>query len=85
MLRKICVGVAALCLAGSLAWGGEGLGLKVEVGLDIGVVENVTADLDGEIIEYGGLSIIPRVSVTKQFTEEWSASLGTPRSNRSRS
>ncbi len=76
MLRKICVGVAALCLAGSLAMGGEGLGLKVEVGLDIGVVENVTADIDGEVIEYGGLSIIPRVSVTKQFTEEWSASLG---------
>ena len=54
MLRKICVGVAALLLAGSLsARGGEELGIKVEAGLDIGSLKADLLQDAGESFEAG--------------------------------
>ncbi len=75
-MKKLLCGVAALTLAlsCSLAYAGE-LGLKVDVGMDISVVESIDSEIEGhDLLEYRSLAVAPRVSVTKQFTEEWSAS-----------
>ncbi len=76
-MKKLLFGAAALVLSCSLASAGEGK-FKVDVGLDVGVVENVLVTIDEiseDVAEYGGISIIPRVSGTYQFDENWSASL----------
>lgn len=75
-MRKILLGVAALLVSGALAMAGEGLGLKVDVGLDVGVVESVKIIQDrGSDIEGSSMALVPSLTVTKQFTDEWSASL----------
>lgn len=73
MMKRMWVVAAALLLTGSLALAGEGMGLKVEGGLDIGVVQNVEL-FDGDV-DGSSMALVPSVAVTKQFTDEWSASL----------
>ncbi len=73
MLRKILLVAAVLLAIGSLARAGENVGLKVEAKLEIGVVSHVEAEVDGDLVEYGGVSINPVLLVSQQFNERWSA------------
>ncbi len=73
MVRKFLLGAAALVVSCSLAFAGESK-VKVEAGIDIGVVESLEIEIDGyDVLESDSISIVPRVSVTGQFTENWSA------------
>jgi hypothetical protein len=77
-MRKLLIGAAALVLSGSMAVAGEGLGLKIEVGVDVGVVEKVASNVDiipFEVLNHSGTSMLVSVTATEQFTAEWSASL----------
>jgi len=65
MLRKICVGVAALLLAGSLARGGEELGIKVEGGLDIGSLSADILQDAGESFDVSVVMFQPYLQVSK--------------------
>ena len=74
-MRKVLLGVAALLVSGSLAMAGEGLGLKVDVGLDVGVVQSVkVVDID-ESADGSSLALVPSLAVTYAFNEQWSGSL----------
>jgi hypothetical protein len=74
-MKKLLFGAAALVLSCSLASAGEGK-FTVDVGLDIGVVESLYTEIDGDdLIDSSTMSIIPRVSGTYHFDENWSASL----------
>jgi long-subunit fatty acid transport protein len=76
MLKKTLMGFAAMAMCCSLASAAEG-DLKVSGGLDIGVIEELVVDVDGtEMIDTSTLSFIPNVTVSKQFTEELSVSVG---------
>jgi len=75
-MRKVLIGAAALLLSGSLAAAGEGLGLKVEVGLDLGVVQNAESEMDGgPAAKYSATTFVPWVEVTKGFGAAWSAAV----------
>lgn len=72
-MRKVLLGVAALLVSGSLATAGEELGLKLDVGLDVGVVQSVEL-ADGDI-DGSSMALVPSLAATYSFTEEWSATL----------
>ncbi len=66
MLKRICLGVAALCLAGSLAARGEeAIGLRVEAGVDIGQLSAELLQDAGESFEWDALLIQPYVQVAR--------------------
>jgi long-subunit fatty acid transport protein len=76
MLKKMFLGFAAIAMCCSLASAAEG-DLKVSGGLDIGVIEDLVLEFDGdEILDTSTLSFIPNVTVSKQFTEELCVSVG---------
>jgi hypothetical protein len=77
-MRNALLAAAALVVSGSLASAGEGLGLKVEAGLEFAVAEKFAARIDeapADVLDHGGRSVLAAVTVSKQFTAEWSASL----------
>lgn len=65
MFRKICVGIAAVVLAGSLARGGDVLGVKVEAGLDIGLFSADLVQDAGESFDWDATLIQPYVQVSR--------------------
>jgi opacity protein-like surface antigen len=76
MLKKLFLGFAAMAMCCSLASAAEG-DLKVSGGLDIGVIEDLVVSVDGfDILDSSTLSFVPNVTVSKQFTEELSVSVG---------
>jgi long-subunit fatty acid transport protein len=76
MLKKMFLGFAAIAMCCSLASAAEG-DLKVSGGLDIGVIEELVVEISSfEIVDTSALSFIPNVTVSKQFTEELSVSVG---------
>ncbi len=65
MLKRICVGIAAVILAGSLARGGDVLGVKVEAGMDIGLFSADLVQDAGESFDWDATLIQPYVKVSR--------------------